>query len=186
VIFTHPYFGQSSAEPSDVFWKNGEKGDFMAFSGTDADPEPVALRFLNALRSKDAAEMELCLGHRFQDVLPEGKLVQSKRQLMELHKQFITSNRTGFRPFDRSTLGATLQQSRDRKFTAEDLDFAEGDGKLGFFRVAAEVDRPERFGESDSPIVRRYMYLGIVVLGDQVVHIQNTLFDPSTVSITAP
>jgi hypothetical protein len=83
----------------------------------------------------------------------------------------MSDPRTGFRP----------RNGDNRRFEEGDLEavMESDDSSCAFFRVAAEVDRPSDFRETNSGVVRLYMHLGVLIKHGVVVHIQNTLFDPS-------
>jgi len=131
----------------------------------------VALKFFNAMHEKNHDALASCLGTQFQDVLPNGTVVKSKEHLLSLHTQFMADPKTGFRP----------RSGDNRRFEEADLEAVveSDDGSFGFYRIAAEVDRPTDFREANSSVVRLYMYLGVLIRHGEVVHIQNTLFDPS-------
>ena len=128
----------------------------------------AALKFFNAMHHKNSNQLESCLGAPFQDVLPDGTVVKSASELLALHVRFMRDPKTAFRPFG----------GEKREFGSSDLEasYESTDGSCGFFRVAAEVDRPEDFLDDESPIVRRYMFLGVFLKNGLVEHIQNTLF----------
>lgn len=131
--------------------------------------EQIALGFLNALHTKSHDSLAVYLGSPFQDVLPNGTIVKSAEQLLDLHVHFMADERTGFRP----------KNGEHRFFTHADFGFTReaDDGSCGFYRITAEVDRPVDFREVNSDIIRLYMHLGIFVKGLLVEHVQNTLCD---------
>ena len=141
-----------------------------------------ALQFLNALHNKNTDALKACFDPigSFQDVLPNGTIVKSSSELLKLHVGFIQSASTGFRPFDweREFNDLNAGHSENREFYHDDLD-SMIEFESGYFcRVAAEVDRPIDFNVIDSKVARYYMYLGILVKDEFIVHVQNTLFNP--------
>lgn len=135
----------------------------------------VALRFLNSLHDKNSSALEHCLALSglFQDVLPNGTVVKSSAELMQLHIGFMQANQTGFRPFNRDIVAGEW-----RRFTYSDFEYFIAFESGYFCRVAAEVDRPVDFRIVESDVAKYYMHLGILIKDNVVVHVQNTPFDP--------